>query len=143
MFSKIILPVDMSHQNNSEKALNAAIFQARASNAQLHLLTVIPGYSMPMVSTYLPSDLVAKAHTEVKAHLQSFAKKYIPEDISCTVQVSDGTAYKKILKEVDKVKADLLIMANHDSTKLDKFFLGSVTSKVAEHCKIDLMIIKD
>ncbi len=143
MFTKILLPVDMSHEQHSQRALDAAIFQAKASNASIHLMTVIPGFSMPMVSTYLPRDILVKAHEEVKNKLRKFAEEHIPNDISRTIQVADGTAYKKILKEAARIGADLLIMANHDSNKLDKFFLGSVTSKIAEHCKIDLMIIKD
>ncbi|WP_426416399.1 universal stress protein [Aestuariirhabdus sp. LZHN29] len=143
MFTKILLPVDLSNAHPSQKALDAAIFQARASKAPLHLLTVIPGVSMPMVSNYLPRDVLAKAHREVKSRLTDFANKHIPDDISCTLTVVEGTAYKRILKEVEKESIDLVVMANHDSRKVDKFFLGSVTSKISEHCKTNLMIIKD
>ncbi|MCL6417490.1 universal stress protein [Aestuariirhabdus sp. Z084] len=143
MFTKILLPVDLSNDQPSQKALDAAIFQARACQASLHLLTVIPGYSMPMVTSYLPRDILTKAHNEVKNRLQEFADQQIPKEIECTFSVSDGTAYKRILKEVEKRSIDLVVMANHDSRKLDKFFLGSVAAKVAEHCKTNLMIIKD
>ncbi|RRJ84035.1 universal stress protein [Aestuariirhabdus litorea] len=143
MFTKILLPVDLSNDHPSQKALDAAIFQARASNASLHLLAVIPGFSMPMVSTYMPRDLMSKAHSEVKTRLRAFAEKYIPDEIDCTLAVTEGTAYKRILKEIEREGVDLVIMANHDSRKIDHFFLGSVTSKVAEHCKTNLLIIKD
>ncbi|MBU2704865.1 universal stress protein [Zooshikella marina] len=143
MYKKILLPLNMNETALIKKALAAAISEAKAHNATLHLFSSIPGFNMPMVSSYFPKDVMLKALTELKQKLKDYAQANIPEDINVTIGVGEGSAHKQILKEIEKENIDLVVISSHSGRKVGQFFLGSVASKIVEHAKTNVMVIKE
>jgi len=64
MFKDILLPIDLGDVDSSRKAVSTAIELSRTGGARLHLLCVVPGYSMSIVSQYFPEGFEEKSLTE-------------------------------------------------------------------------------
>lgn len=142
MYKHILIPVDLNEKGFADKAVHIAAWHAKHSNAKLHLLTVVPGIHMSMVSTYFPKDAAAKMKNDVKLKLQCFAEQNIDEDVVYETYVAEGKPYKVILDYAVKLGADLIIMPSHKRSKIDKVMLGSVTAKVVQNSPINIMVIK-
>ncbi len=142
MYKQILVPIDLSDQGFSDKAIEAAVWYATHSNAQLHLLNVLPGMHMSMVASYFPKDAASKMKQDVEQQLKKFALNNIPDNVLYSINVSEGKPASTILKYADKVSADLIVIPSHKRSKLDKALLGSVTNKVVQKSPINVLVIK-
>jgi len=142
MYKQILVPIDLNEEGFSDKAVELAVWHAQHCNAELHLLNVLPGMHMPLVATYFPKDAAQKMKVEVKQQLQEFAKTHIPDNIAYKTYVTAGVPYEIILKSVDKLRADLIIMPSHKRSIVDKIMLGSVTNKVVQNSPVNVLVVK-
>lgn len=62
MFKQLLLPVDISCGTNQQtlKAIKTSVELAAAYQAQLHILTVLPGFGSPMVASYFPKQSLSR-----------------------------------------------------------------------------------
>ncbi|MCP4236605.1 MAG: universal stress protein, partial [Aestuariibacter sp.] len=124
MYKNILFPVDIEHIAETEKALQVAIDEARRSGAKLTVMTVAPGFGMPIVATFFDEQAVKKALKEVARHLRKYMDDSIPSDIKTDAIVMEGNPAELILKHANKTKTDLIIIASHNS-KIENLLLGS------------------
>ena len=142
MFNKILIPVDLENESFAEKALQVAIQQATDSNADLHVVTVIPGFGMSMVGSFFPEDAMEKAMLAVTKELKQYVAKNVPKEVKVSTQALQGKSHKEILRESKAVSADLIVIPSHNYTKVNKALLGPTTSRVVERAKVSVMVIK-
>ncbi len=141
MFKNILLPVDLEHPESAQKSVDFAIEEARRSGAGVHVMTVAPGFGMPLVAGFFPDDQVKGAMKEIARHLQKYTEKNIPADLLGTSLVTEGNPAEQILKQADKIQCDLIAISSHD-TELEKIFLGSVAAKVVRHANCTVLVCK-
>ncbi|MBD1565188.1 universal stress protein [Vibrio sp. SA48] len=142
MYKHILVPVDLNDKGFADKAVELAVWHARHSNAEIHLLNVLPGIHMSMVATYFPKDAAAKMKSDIKQQLKQFADQHIDDEIIYKLHVAEGKTYATILDYAEKLGADLIVMPSHKRSKIDKVMLGSVASKVVQHSPINVLVVK-
>ncbi|MGR5236780.1 universal stress protein [Vibrio alfacsensis] len=142
MYKQILVPVDLNDQGFCDRAVKLAVWQAKQANAEVHLLTVVPGIHMSMVATYFPKDAAIKMKQDVKQQLKTFATEHIDDEVIYKVHVAEGKPYTTILDYAERLGADLIIMPSHKRSKINKVMLGSVASKVVEYSPINVMVVK-
>ncbi|SEF71192.1 universal stress protein [Vibrio hangzhouensis] len=142
MYKQILVPVDLNDKGFSDKAVEIAVWHAIHSNAEVHLLNVLPGIHMSMVATYFPKDAAARMKNDVRAQLETFADQHIPDDVVYKVHVAEGKPYSTILDYAERLGADLIVMPSHKRSKIDKVVLGSVASKVVQNSPINVLVVK-
>lgn len=142
MYKQILVPVDLNDKGFSDKAVELAVWHAKHSKAEVHLLNVLPGIHMSMVASYFPKDAVQNMKSDVEEQLREFAVNHIDEDVVYKVHVGEGKAYSTILDYAEKLGADLIVMPSHKRSKIDKVVLGSVASKVVENSPINVLVVK-
>jgi nucleotide-binding universal stress UspA family protein len=141
MYTNILLPVDMEHTDESAGALAIALEEARRSNAKLTVMTVAPGFGMPIVASYFDEDAVKKALKEVARHLKKYVDDNVPEGIETHAVVVEGHPANLILKQAQEDNVDLIVMASHNS-EIESLFLGSCASKVVMHAHCTVTVVK-
>ncbi|KLV11167.1 MULTISPECIES: universal stress protein [Photobacterium] len=142
MYKHILVPVDLNDQGFADKAVETAVWHARQSNATLHLINVLPGIHMAMVSSYFPKDAARKMLQDTQQQLKVFAGNCIPPDIVHHQHVTEGKTWTTILDYAERVGADLIIMPSHKRSRVDKVMLGSVAAKVVENSPIPVLVLK-
>ncbi|MDP2908163.1 MAG: universal stress protein [Nanoarchaeota archaeon] len=143
---KILVPTDSSE--DSELAFRMALSIAVKYQARIFLLHVISNTVQQSLADYcLDQSIVArvlnesivfsneKLHEEIDKNQQSGNIKVIPD-------VSKGQPYEEILKEASERKIDLIVIASHGKTGLQKYFIGSVTEKVMKEAKCPVLLIR-
>ncbi len=134
---KIVVPVDLSHQDSAETALaHARQYDADADIVLLHVVPHIPEY----YATNIP-DEVLRARTEnVTEELREFAKRNGISDDSQIV-VREGAPGREILDYTQAAQSDLVVMASHDPRWGD-MFLGSVAAFVVRHAHCSVFVVR-
>lgn len=142
MFKHILIPVDLQENPLARKAMRLAVEQARHSGAQLHVMTVVPGFGMPIVASHFPTSALKEAKREVRARLKTYVEKYVPGDLPVKLSVSEGNPYEQILKQARKVDADLIIVPSFGRRGASEVLLGSNASKVVRHAHCTVVVVR-
>lgn len=143
MYKTILVPVDLSEEGYSDKAVLHAL-EVLAPGGKLVLLTVVAGYQMPLVGSYFPPGAFDKAVKSVRQQLQEFVDDKLPFDQKdCVLLVEEGKPADTILSEAKRQKAELIVMAGHKHSALERTMLGSVANKVVGRSEVPVLVIKN
>ena len=141
MYENILFSVDLEHTAEAEKALKIAIDEARRSKAKLTVMTVAPGFGMPIVASFFDEQTVANALKEVARHLRQYVDDNIPNDINTNAIVVEGNPAELILKQARTDDVDLIVIASHNS-QVENLLLGSCAAKVVRHSQCNVTVVK-
>jgi nucleotide-binding universal stress UspA family protein len=120
---RVLVPLDGSA--DAESILGAVLPLARQRPIQLTLLGVVPKHS-PLHSTESYLGRVEKALRRQRAEV--------------CVQSCLGDPVAAILKHATPEKADLLAMATHGRSGLERLLMGSVAEEVVRHATIPIIV---
>ncbi len=137
MFKRVLVPIDMSSPEAGARSCPRAREMVDAWNVEVQLLTILPGYTMPLVASYFPQGAIEEMQIRVKGELETLAKKYF--DTVPEVKVRTGKRASEILSEAADWKADLIIFGCRPKDVLGgELILGSCGVRVAEraHCNV-------
>ncbi len=142
MHKSILLPVDLNHTESLGKAVEVAVHFARTSGARLHVVTVVPGFGLPVVASYFPEDFEQKALASAKQALDRFVAKNVPKGLPVQPIVAHGTVYDEILRCAAELGVDLIVMASH-RPEMQDYLLGSNASTVVRHAKCSVLVVRE
>lgn len=142
MSNKILVPVDLNDETFCIDALTKGLQEA-AHGAELHLLTVVPGFTNSFVASYFSQADHEKAVAQVANKLKSFADNQLPSDVTAILRVYEGSPAEAIVDYVAKQDIALVIMRAHHRSKVGEFLLGSVSARVAERAKCSVLLLKN
>ncbi|MFC1664024.1 universal stress protein [Pseudomonadota bacterium] len=141
MFKKILVAIDLLELVFARRAIKAAVALAKQNNAALKVMTVLPGYSMPLVAGFFPKDYESKAKEAAASQLDAFVAKHVPDALKVSSAVLEGHAYEQVLKMADKWKANLIVMGAH-SPELKDYLLGPNAARVVRHAKQSVLVVR-
>lgn len=143
-FQRVLVALDGSEL--SESVLDLAVGVVQAYEADLHLLRVV-AYPVEIASPYLPhtiqmnQQVVEEAKHSANEYLQGVAKRLVERGVHATTHVVvDHQAGHAIAEESRALNADLLIMATHGRSGLQRALLGSTTDKVLRSVHIPVLV---
>src|SRR3990172_7927335 len=127
---KILIAHDGS--KSSEKALKKACEVAEKFGSSVTVISVVP-------ELYL-TELMEMDRVRILETLTEEAKKTMDRIRTKTAGfkslrtiIKQGNPAEEILETAKKIKADLIVTGSHGRHGAQKFLLGSVSSKIAEH----------
>jgi nucleotide-binding universal stress UspA family protein len=140
----ILCPVDFSQF--SRDALDHAVALARWYRADVTVMHVFdippvppPIAGFPVEATMLPTAVDSKV---IADELGRFARQANADgDIKIEVLVSIGNAAAEIVRQAQRLPADLLTLGTHGRSGFERLFLGSVTEKVLRTTRVPTMTI--
>ncbi len=136
MYKKILVPVEPSHVERHEKALDMATALRENDASEIIALTVIepvPGY-FAMAET-LP-DLQLRAGEATLTQLQEF----VSDRSKVRTKVLHGHAASEINAFAESEGVDCIVIASHKPELVD-YLLGSTAARVVRHapCSVHVM----
>jgi nucleotide-binding universal stress UspA family protein len=144
MFKKIMIATDGS--NPSYRAARLGIDLARIHGAlvvamyvvDVNRLIQLPGYTgIPGLKDKL-LGLMIEEGGHVTEEVEQMAKA---AGVACTKVVLRGHPSDELLRYSHESKADLLVMGSVGKSGLNRFLLGSVAEKVAQHSKVPVILV--
>jgi nucleotide-binding universal stress UspA family protein len=141
MFNKILVPVDLSTENMTERLCNAANDLAQKYGSEVSLITVMPDYGMPLVASYFPEGAQEKLKVEMKQKLKDLADKHFSVPVEC--KLTQGKRRTAILKEIEDVNPDLVMMGcRRKKSRRNQRLLGATGTVVSDRAGCSVMIVR-
>jgi len=144
---RLLVPLDGSADHG--QGLPVAAGLARACNAELHLVQVVP--TLPTLSgeeaasgrllptaTSLLLDLSQEAARE---QLQQHVVSLQAQGISVQAQVLRGDPAKVIVRTARKVHADAIVLGTHGKSGMEAFWSGSIAPEVSSRSHVPLLLV--
>ncbi len=142
MSKNYMLALDLGESSGSNKrAIEIAENLATNDGAVLHVVTVIPTYSMPIVGSYFPKDFEEKHFQGAKVALKKEILKNAKNPDNIKRVVVQGSIYDEIINAANKLDCSLIIMEAH-SPDLKDYLLGPNAARVVRHAKQSVYVIR-
>ncbi|GHO80165.1 universal stress protein UspA [Ktedonobacter sp. SOSP1-85] len=145
MLRTILVPLDGSRC--AEHALPVATRLARGAKGSLLLVRVIEFADIVCQTTELATrdlvELSKRARRSAKAYLNRIAAQEDVHDLPCSTRVVEGSPAQNILKLVQELHADIVVMNSHGFTGIKQWTLGSVAHQVARHNSTPTLIVRE
>jgi nucleotide-binding universal stress UspA family protein len=139
MFSKILVPVDLSLADETHKLLAKAKTLSEQWGSEVHVVTVIPNVGMPIVGSYMDASFEAKAMSETEAELK---RQIAASGLAAQHYVLTGTVYDRVIALSNKLDVDLLLIAAHQPDLKD-YLLGSNAARLVRHSHKSVLVLRD
>jgi len=145
MFERILVPLDGSPR--AEQALPVAARIARASGGSVILVQVVSppiDYGGGLTQTPLMTEEVIETELALSSsYLDRVAKARELAEIETTTEVMFGLPAQDILAIAESRLVDLIVMCSHGRTGFTRWVLGSVAQKIAHHCPVPLLVLRE
>jgi nucleotide-binding universal stress UspA family protein len=140
MFRTLLVPVDIDDVETARPALDRAKTLAEASGGTLRLIYVrslIPVTYMEFVPPNFDTEMQADAEKRLKAIAESIR---LPKERVSSV-VTLGGVYDDVLKESEKIGADLIVVGSHRPT-MATYLLGSNAARIVRHAPCSVLVVR-
>lgn len=141
---KILVSTDGS--KSSAKTAEEAAKLALAMDAEVTVISVAENVNNMNYSTHIPQDVMAKLQEEeltfYKNAAEAMKKTFEDKGIKVKTVIKNGSPVENICNLAEEEKHDLIIVGRRRMSKFSGFFLGSVSNKVLQYAKTNVMVVK-
>lgn len=142
MFKTVLLTIDLNAEESWVKALPQAVELVKASQGQLHVVSVVPDFGYTLVGGYFPENFKDTALKDARNKLGAIMDAHVPNDVTAKPHLAYGALHEQVLITIDKVKPDLVVMASHRPNRLREFFVGSQADRVVRHSPVSVLVVR-
>lgn len=140
---QLLVPIDFSastaHQLEEAAELAASL---GAEVDLLHVKEPLPlPFLLPGVGTL--GDLVPSLERQIESELDKRASFLRAQGIAVRTAAVEGHAGREIVRHADEQETDLILIARHGLSKMERFLLGSITERVARTARTPVLIYPD
>ena len=139
---KYLVAIDFSE--SMKKIIASVKFCIRDENDQVILLHVAepdPDFVGYEVDTEQMRDIEAKRYHKEKCDLEVVKKDLDKEGINSKALLIQGAIVDTILKEAEKLAADVIIMGSHGKNFMQRTLLGSSSTGVMHKSTLPVLIV--
>ena len=138
LYMNILVPLDGSE--NSQKALLQACDLAKNYQSNLILVYVVDKtLSLNLLDRNEYLEILRKFGEKVLTKGQQIAKN---QGLDVTIVMKEGNISNEIIKLAKNKKCNLIIMGSKGLGATARFFLGSISNKLANNSPCSILIVK-
>lgn len=137
MFSNIMIPVDLAHEDHLGKALDCGAALARAHDAKVTYVGVSAAAPSSVART--PEEFAGKLDAFGKGQAERHGITAAGHAMTSHDPASDLDA--TLMKAIDETGADLVVMASHVPNITDHIW-PSNGGTIAGHAKVSVMVVR-
>jgi len=141
MFKKILVPVDIDYPEAARAVYQRASELAGHLGAEIKLISVMPGFSMPIVASYISEEVRKEAYERFRTSLEAFIAENCDESLPFTVRI--GKNWEEIVSAADKWGADLIIVYHNRHRDINEVFSRSCSQRVADHANCSVLRLRN
>jgi nucleotide-binding universal stress UspA family protein len=150
-FRRILVPTDFSER--SYTAFQVALKHGQCMGATLVLFHVIPREQIKFtreiliegkttIPGYTEEELMERRKAKMMNEFREHFPNYDKETVRIDTEVRVGNPVEEILKAINELDIDAVVMGTHGRTGLDLVLIGSVAEKVVRHAEVPVTTVK-
>jgi nucleotide-binding universal stress UspA family protein len=143
--ARILCPTDMS--DLSRIAVRCGLAWASRFGAKVFVLTA---RELTLPPRYFTADQIATlvkqaeaAEDQVRADLEAWVDEIGPTGVAVEALTAPGPADRAILRAIEVVRPDLVVMGTHGLSGYRRFLMGSTTERVVREIAVPLLTVRD
>jgi nucleotide-binding universal stress UspA family protein len=140
MFSKILVPLDVDYSETAAAVYRKAAELARCCGAEIRLITVVPGFGMPIVAAHISEQIRKETRQRVAAAMEKFIEENCDKSVSH--QIRTGKNWEEVIEAADEWGADLIVVYHNRRRSINEVFSGSCTQRVSEHANCSVLRLR-
>ncbi len=141
MFNKILVPVDIDYPKTAALVYQKALDLAESTGSEIRIVSVMPGYSMPIVASFISEEMVKKAKAQLRETLEAFIQDNCKEPITYTIKT--GKNWEEIVKAADRWEADLIVVYHNRRRDENEVFSNSCSQRVMENANCSVLRLRN
>ncbi|MFK7752372.1 MAG: universal stress protein [Sedimentitalea sp.] len=139
MYKTILVPVDLTTPDDTQRLLGMASELAAQWGSDLHVANIVPDMGMAMVGAAFKNsheqETIEAATSELAASVQTAG-------VEAEMHVGMGTIYDQVITLAEKVDADLILIGAH-RPELRDYLLGSNAARLVRHSNRSVLVVRD
>jgi len=128
MFKKILVPIDVDRPVAAKAVYNGAAAIAKPFGAEIRLISVMPGFGMPIVGSFISERVRKEALEHFRDELVSFVKNNCDESVK--FHIRSGKHYEEVVKLAKKWEADLIVVYHNRYREINEVFSHTCAKNV-------------
>jgi nucleotide-binding universal stress UspA family protein len=141
MFKKILVPIDVDYPKTAAAVYRKVATIAKLSRAEIRLVSVMPGFGMPIVASYISDEVRKEATDRFKESLEKFIADNCDEPISSRIRT--GKNWEEIIKAAEKWGADLIVVYHNRRREINEVFSGSCSQRVSDNANCSVLRLRN
>lgn len=141
MYSRILLSVDLHEAESWRRALPAAVEMARAFDAELHVVTVVPELPTDAMELYLGADTGERLARAAMENIRRFVADTVPAELEAHPHAAQGRIYAAILETAERLDCGLIVMGSH-RPQMSDYLLGPNAARVVRHAACSVLVVR-
>jgi len=141
MFKKILVPIDVDYPKTAAAVYQKAAALGKPSGAEIRLVSVMPGFGMPIVASYISDEVRKETAQRFKDALEAFIKANCDKPV--TYKVATGKNWEEIIKAADKWGADLIVVYHNRRREINEAFSSSCSQRVADKASCSVLRLRN
>jgi nucleotide-binding universal stress UspA family protein/uncharacterized membrane protein YfcA len=137
-FERFLVASDGSEY--SMGAVRAAIDMAQQCGARVRVVSAIPGGNAELYA--MGEQLVGRELDAARSHLDQVQKEADASGVACETEATQaGELHEEIIRQAERMQADLIIMGRRSRHGLARLMLGDVTAQVIGHAHCNVLVV--
>lgn len=143
MYKTILMPVDVSDQGLIDKAVAHSLFLARHSDADIHFVTVIPGFSPELTRGFISDAKAMERHffESASEKLLALANTLAYPRNKIHTHVCSGHIRDEINYMADELKADVIVVGSRNPG-IKTHLLGSSAANIIRYSRVPVLVVR-
>ena len=149
MVSKILVPIDLADMATMDKVLVAGIDQAKASGAELTIMTVVPDIVAGLDWRYAIRGETGGSQEfdmqeivdEALQRLNEIVAEKTPSGMKVGTIARHGSVYEQVLDVAEELGVDQITLGAHRPGLAD-YLLGPNTARIVRHATCSVNVIR-
>ncbi len=141
MFKKILVPVDIDYPETAAAVYQMTVEIAKLSGAEIRLVSVMPGFGMPIVASYISNEVRKEVTDRFNESLEKFINDHCREPVSHTIR--SGKNWEEIIKAADKWEADLIVVYHNRRHEINEVFSRSCSQRVSNNANCSVLRLRN
>jgi universal stress protein F len=141
MFKKILVPLEIDYPDYAVRVYRKAKAIADMSGAAIRLVTVMPGFSMPLVASLVPEEVRKEVARRVKAAVEQFIADHCDPAVTYSLRI--GKNWEEIIKTADDWGADLIVVYHNRHHEINEVFSLSCSQRVSDHAHCSVLRLRN
>lgn len=142
MYKTILVPIDIVEEELTSKAVRHAVYLAKETGANLHLIHVLP-ISSAIINAYSLGypEIKDKATVKAENDMQMLVDSVdLPVD-KVAYTVTFGSPRDEILVTAKDIQADLIVIGSR-RPNISTHLLGSTAAGVVRYAEISVLVVR-
>lgn len=141
MIKKILLPTDGSE--HAEKTIRYAVDLAKSLGASVDIMYAYQASASLRKRASIMLEEYRKALEEdAKEIVTEVAERLKADGVAVSATVVEGSPAEAILRAIDELKPDLVVMGSRGEGGFANALLGGVAEQVVHHSTVNVLVVK-